>query len=99
MKAQAIQVTHVNGPPTRIPNTPAGQRCKDVLYSLAKKMFNAGNEATHNFIQANFPAAKTVGKEYADRKFKRIVECEDGSLVAVVYDYMIKTTWACAPDD
>ena len=99
MKAQAIQVTHVNGPPTSIPNTTAGQRCKDVLLSLAKKMWNTGNEATQDFIQANFPESKTVGKEYADRKFKRIIECEDGSLVAVVYDYVTMTTWASAPDD
>jgi len=99
LKEQVIQVIDVNGPPARIPNTPAGQRCIDVLRLLAKKMCDAGNEATHNFIQANFPAAKTVGKEYAGRKFKRIVECEDGSLVAVVYDYVTMTTWALAPDD
>ena len=84
----------MNELPTRIPNTPAGQRCIDILRSIAKKMCDAGNEATQNFIQANFPAAKTVGKEYADRKFKHIVECEDGSLVTVIYDYMTKTTWA-----
>jgi hypothetical protein len=89
-----ITVTHVNGLPTQIPNTLAWQRCVDVLHSLAKKMWNTGNEATSKFIETNLPAAKTVGKEYADRKFKRIVECEDGSLVTVIYDYMTQTTWA-----
>ena len=92
MKAQAIQVIHVNGHPDRIPNTPAGQRCIDVLRSIAKKMLDEANKATGKFIEFNFPAAKTVGKEYADRKFKRIVECEDGSLVAIVYDYATMTT-------
>ena len=85
-------VKGMNKRPTRIPNTPAGQRCLDVLYYHAQKMVDEANEATGDFIQANFPGAKTTGKDYVDRKMKRTIECEDGSLVTVIYDYMTKTT-------
>ena len=79
------KVTHVNRP-TRIPNTPAGQRCMDVLRFFAKKMWDAGNEATNSFIQSNFPEAKTISKEYADHKYKRTIEW-GGEHITVIYDY------------
>ena len=93
------QAKNENGLPAHIPDTPAWRRCKDVLRSLAEKMLDEANKATGKFIEFNFPAAKTISKEYVDRKFERIVECEDGSLVTVIYDFMTKTTWAYAPDD
>jgi hypothetical protein len=77
--------------PTRVPNTPAGQRCFDVLWSLAKKMLDKGNEATGNFIQSNYPEAKTIGKDYADRKFMRTIEW-GGEQITVIYDYKTQTT-------
>ena len=80
----------MNERPARIPNTLAGQRCIDVLYLLAKKMCDAGNEATGNFIQANYPAAKTIGKEYVDRKFKRTIEW-GSKHITIVYDYETQT--------
>jgi hypothetical protein len=77
--------------PTRLPDNPAGRRCMDVIYSLAKKFCDIGNKATGDFVQSHFPAAKTIGKEYADGKLKRTIECEDGSHIIVIYDYKEKT--------
>ncbi|MDR0473986.1 MAG: hypothetical protein LBH43_10000 [Treponema sp.] len=70
----------------------------DVLVSLAWKMVDAANEAMGNFIQSNYPGAKTIGKEYVDRKFKRTIECEDGTLVTLIYDYETKTVETYGPD-
>jgi hypothetical protein len=85
-----VKVIHVNGPPTHIPDTPAGQLCIDVFRSLAKKMLNTANEATDEFILSNFPGAITIGKEYADRKIRRTIEWS-GEQINVIYDFMTDT--------
>ena len=83
------KVTHINRP-THIPDTPAGQRCRDVLYSIAKKMCDAANEATGKYIESNYPAAKTIGKEFVDRKYKRTIKCGRACIV-IVFDYKTKS--------
>ena len=94
-----IKVIHIDGRPLRIKNTPEAQQsleqCRNLLYSLAKKMLAKGNEATDELIQANFPEAKTIGKEYADRKLKRTIEWR-GERITLIYDYATKTAWASA---
>ena len=85
-----ITVTHVNGPPTHIPDTPAGDRCRDVIFSIAQKMLDDANKATGELIQSNFPGAKTTGKSYADLKHKRTIEW-NGEHITLIYDYMTKT--------
>ena len=80
--------------PLRFKNTPEAQqsleRCRDVLYSLAKKMCEAGNEATDKLIQSNYPGAKTIGKNYVNRKYNRTIEW-GGEKITLIYDYMSKT--------
>jgi hypothetical protein len=80
----------------RIPDCPAGQLAFDAFHSIARKMFAVGNEATGDFAEANFPGARTIGKGYADRKFRRVVEHGDGARDTIVYDYMTQTTMALA---
>jgi len=63
-------------PPRIIPDSPALERCRDVLYSIAKKMCEEGTEATGKIMQASFPGAKTIGKHYVDHKMKRTIEWE-----------------------
>ena len=79
-----------NEPPTRIPNNLAGQRCIDVIHSFAEKMCADGNEATDKLIAANYPEAKTIGKEFVDRKYRRTVEW-GGAHIVIIYDYITKT--------
>jgi hypothetical protein len=62
----------------------------DVLHSLAKKMCATGNEATNKLISANYPEAKTIGKEFVDRKYKRTIEWGDTN-ITLIYDYMTQT--------
>ena len=82
------KVTHINRP-TRIPNTPAGQRCRDVLYSIAKKICDAAYEATGKYIESNYPEAKTIGKEFVDRKYRHIIKCGRKRIV-IIFDYKTK---------
>ncbi|MDR0474713.1 MAG: hypothetical protein LBH43_13705 [Treponema sp.] len=42
-----------------------------------------------SFIQANYPGAKTIGKGYADGKFKRTIEW-GGEHITLIYDYETK---------
>jgi hypothetical protein len=63
----------------------------DIVRSLAKKVFDKGNDATSDFVQSHFPEARTIGKKYADRKLRRMIECEDGSQITVIYDYTTQT--------
>jgi hypothetical protein len=52
-------------------------------------MVDAANEAMGSFIQANYPGAKTIGKGYADGKFKRTIEW-GGEHITLIYDYETK---------
>jgi len=64
----------------------------DVVRHYAKKLCDIGNAATGELIQAHFPAARTINKDYADRKFKHTVEREDGEHITVIYDYETQET-------
>ena len=80
--------------PVKIPDNPAGRRCVEFLYSIAKKMWATGNKATTDFALSNFQSVVTINKVYHDKKFKRTIECDNGSYIIVIYDYLTRTTTA-----
>jgi hypothetical protein len=76
-----------------IPNNVAGQLAFDVFHRLAVKLCEAADEATRDFMLANFPAAQTIRKDYVNRQYRRIIEV-DGETYAVIYDFKTQTTAA-----
>lgn len=75
-----------------IPYNTAGRLAFDAFRSVAEKMAATGNEATSDFVYLNFPDSKTVGKEYSDGKYSRIIQLQNGTYIAIVYDYVEQTT-------
>ena len=90
----SLIINSVGDRPLRFKNTPEAQQsleqCRDLLYSLAKKMCVAGNEATDELIQLNYPGAKTTGKNFVNRKYNRTIEW-GGEQITLIYDYKSKT--------
>ena len=90
----SLIINSVGDRPLRFKNTPEAQQsleqCRDLLYSLAKKMCAAGNEATDELIQSNYPGAKTIGKEFVNRKYRRTIEW-GSEHITLIYDYMTQT--------
>lgn len=75
-----------------IPYNTAGRLAFDAFRSVAEKMAAVGNEATSDFMHLNFPDSKTVAKEYSDGKYRRIIQLQNGTHIAIVYDYAEQTT-------
>ena len=80
-----------------IPDTPAGRLAFDVFRRLAVNLWEAADEATRDFMLANFPEAQTIRKDYVSRQYRRIIEM-GGETYAVIYDFKTKTTAATATE-
>ena len=76
-----------------IPDTPAGRRVYEKFLSVWEQIISVGDEATKDFILANFPAAQRIRKGFVNGQYRRIIEV-DGETYAVIYDYKTKTTAA-----
>jgi hypothetical protein len=77
-----------------IPDNAAGRLAFDVFHRLAVKLCEAADEATRDFMIANFPTAQTIRKDYIDRQYRRIIEVDGNNRIAVIYDFETQTTAA-----
>jgi hypothetical protein len=80
-----------------IPDNAAGRLAFEVFHRLAVKLCEAANEATRNFMLANFPAARTIRKDYVNRQYRRIIEV-DGENYTVIYDFKTQFTAVERPE-
>ena len=74
-------------------DTPVGRRVYEKFKRFAAHMCEVGEEATKDFMLANFPTAQTIRKEYKDRQYRRVIEAVDGEHV-MAYDFTTKTVFS-----
>jgi thymidine phosphorylase len=74
-----------------IPDTPKGQRCYEVLASIALKKLNEARDEVKDYIAKHLPTA-TIEDEKAmtDGKFTAFVGIPSGKQSMITYDYRTK---------
>lgn len=73
-----------------IPMNAAGQQAFDIFYRVAKRLYEAAQDAVDEYIAENFRGAQTTGETHADGRYQRQVLTAQGESRTISYDYRTK---------
>ena len=72
-------------------DTPAGQRCYEVLAQIAMKQLTRARDAVEDFINSLFPVSEFLDeKAMTNGKYTAVYAIPNGANQKVIYDYRTK---------